>query len=113
MLRGERAAGALFPLSWRRLARVISGVSEVGVEQAVEGWHWDCHSMGMSKRAMTLKVGRCRFYGIEEQGLWALLLVVVVIQIACAFGSRGDEPAGAAAPVAMSEFHSGTMLAKR
>jgi hypothetical protein len=98
VLRGERAAGALFPLSWRRLARVISGVSEVGVEQAVEGWHWDCHSMGMSKRAMTLKVGRCRFYGI---------------QIACAFGSRGDEPAGAAAPVAMSEFHSGTMLAKR
>ena len=60
-----------------------------------------------------MRIERCRYYGIEEQGVWALLLVVVVVQIACGFGSRGDAAKGNSPQLAITQLQDGTMLAKR
>jgi hypothetical protein len=67
----------------------------------------------MAREETRLRIGRSRYFGIEEQGLCALLLVIVVIQVACAIGTLSDGSAGDSPQVAMTQPHDETMLAKR
>jgi len=66
----------------------------------------------MTKAGKIMTIGRCRFCGIEEQGLWALLLVAVVIQIACAFGALRDGMTDSP-QVATAHLQDATLLSKR
>jgi hypothetical protein len=52
-------------------------------------------------------------YAFGEQSLFALLLVVTVIQITCAFSAGADVVGGNKPQVASVQLHDGTMLAKR
>jgi len=68
----------------------------------------------MTKAGKTLRIGRCRYFGIEEQGVWALLLVAIVIEGACAFGALADQMAGDSPQVAMTQAaNNGSLLAGR
>jgi hypothetical protein len=67
----------------------------------------------MNEGNKRLGIGRCKYYGFEEQGIWALLLVVAVVQIACAFGARADAAGSGKSEAALVQLDHGTMLAKR
>ena len=67
----------------------------------------------MTKAGKTSNDGRYRFYGIEEQGLWVLLLVAVIIQVACAFGAGSDGAGDNRALAEITPLHGETLLAKK
>jgi len=68
----------------------------------------------MHKNLHTLPLGKSKYYGLEDQGIWALLLVVTVIQVACAFGASRDVVGDGKTHVAAAvQLNHGTLLARK
>ena len=67
----------------------------------------------MNKEVKVLTVARAKGFGFGEEGIMALLMVIGVIQIGCAFGASGSIVKSDARTASVVQMHDGTMLAKR
>jgi len=67
----------------------------------------------MNKEVTILTISRSKGFGFDEQSIMALLLLVGVIQIGCAFGAGSGLVKNDASGAYVVQVHDGAMLAKK